>query len=536
VKLVADKSIFERFFSEESLFDRLVEKQEQGIDVIIPLLNTNELWKKNLYSYYREIPIKRLLIGDGGCTDDSIKVAQGFPRLTVLDQFEYGSQGYCIRELIENVETEWFVYLHADVYLPQGWYDEMIRYQDRYDWYECKRHFVYMLYDTSDIQFDVERAYSGSQMGRKSAFSNITGQIDDDYIRRMEDIFFQQKIEENGFRYYKVPSTYHIHQVMNKQGEKEPKFASIDVKREEDEEWLLKIHNEMFRATVKYLSPEIDMNVKMVKDNMQYVLNNSPATEEELIEWIKETNPVWVNKLSEEHEKQKATPRYIKLATFPFRAARFLYRKLPITSQAQPGDIKKGRIIFDVGQVAGGGGSKNLPAFSSRIYHEIKTLKEMLGDLHVKRSLEIGCGYGRLTPWIAEYSEEFYAIEPEKKLYDIAKKLYPSFKFTEARADRLPFPDNYFGLIVTWTVLQHVLPEKFQDTINEILRVAAEDAVILVAEYTRDTHSPSSWGHSVEEYTKLLEPFVLVKQEQRKVENLIDYYVGEVMKFEKPGK
>ena len=115
-----DKSIFERFYSEESFADRFIEKEEEGVDVIIPLLNTSELWKNNLYSFYREIPINRLLIGDGGCTDDSIAIVKEFPRVEILDQRNYYSQGYCERELIEHVETEWFIYLHADVYLPES--------------------------------------------------------------------------------------------------------------------------------------------------------------------------------------------------------------------------------------------------------------------------------------------------------------------------------------------------------------------------------------------------------------------------------
>jgi len=198
--------------------------------------------------------------------------------------------------------------------------------------------------------------------------------------------------------------------------------------------------------------------------------------------------------------------------------------------------VKNGRISFDVSQVVGGGASENLPAFSSRLYYEIKSIKEILGDLQVNRSLEIGCGYARLTPWIAEYSDEHYSIEPEKSLYEISKKLYPSFNFLNVPVDKMPFPDNYFGLVVSWTVLQHIPPEKIHDSKNEILRVAENDAVILIAEYTKNTPSPTTWGHSIEEYSRLFKPFELVKHEPRKVESLISYYCGEVMKFEKIGK
>ena len=56
------------------------------IEVVIPVIHTNELWRANLNSVYREIPVRQLCISDGGCKDDSIKIARSFPRVEVLDQ------------------------------------------------------------------------------------------------------------------------------------------------------------------------------------------------------------------------------------------------------------------------------------------------------------------------------------------------------------------------------------------------------------------------------------------------------------------
>ena len=134
-----DQSIFSKYYSKKNFVDRTELKKEEPIDVIIPLINTNELFEKNLYSFYREIPINRLLIGDGGCTDNSIEIVKKFPRIIIIEQSKYKSLGYCVKELIEQVETEWFVYLHADVYLPENWYDEMKKHQKDYDWFECYR-------------------------------------------------------------------------------------------------------------------------------------------------------------------------------------------------------------------------------------------------------------------------------------------------------------------------------------------------------------------------------------------------------------
>ncbi len=65
------------------------ENPEGAVDVIIPIIHTNELWRANLKSIYREIPVNRLILGDGGCIDDSIDVAREFPRVQVLDHTKF---------------------------------------------------------------------------------------------------------------------------------------------------------------------------------------------------------------------------------------------------------------------------------------------------------------------------------------------------------------------------------------------------------------------------------------------------------------
>ena len=138
-----------------------------------------------------------------------------FPRVEVLDHRNFTSLGYSIRHLIEAVETEWFVYLHSDVFLPPGWFEAMFARRNEFDWFECNQRITVM----ADYLLDstkVARAYSGSQMGRKAAFANVTPLIDDDYLYRNEDIIFAQLIARNGMRYGKVGETFHFHQIMHK--------------------------------------------------------------------------------------------------------------------------------------------------------------------------------------------------------------------------------------------------------------------------------------------------------------------------------
>jgi len=53
-------SIFREYYDKKPFIDRFLTQPNGSIDVIIPVVHTNELWEANLYSFYREIPINKL--------------------------------------------------------------------------------------------------------------------------------------------------------------------------------------------------------------------------------------------------------------------------------------------------------------------------------------------------------------------------------------------------------------------------------------------------------------------------------------------
>lgn len=306
-----NENIFKKYFTEEDFVDRYESRKEEPVDVIIPLINTNELWEKDLYSFYREIPINRLLIGDGGCTDNSIEVARKYPRTVIFDQSDYYSQGYCIKELMEHVETKWFVYLHADVYLPRGWYDDMKKHQGEYDWFECYRRMTILYEYLEETQNKAERPFSGSQMGRTEAFKNILPKIDDDFLQRNEDIIFGELIKAEGYKYGRVSNTFHYHQIMNKGGEKEPKIKKVSIVKESNIDWEIKISNMQIKGIIKYLQPKKYL-IKSVNAHIAILLQHNALDWREFKEWIRRTNPAWLDKISKKSYYVQVVVKTIK--------------------------------------------------------------------------------------------------------------------------------------------------------------------------------------------------------------------------------
>lgn len=308
-----EKMIFNEYFNVPSeIKDRAELLDEERVDVVIPIFNTNYLWERNLYNYYEHIPINKLIIGDGGCTDDSLEILKKFPRVEVVDQSSYNSLGYSIVDLVSHVETEWFVYLHADVFLPDGWFESMVAKRGNFDFYECKQQSTMLVeYPTYDYS-KVERAYSCSQMGKKEAFKKIIEIIDDDYLYRNEDIIIAELIDKHGFKYGRNMNTYVYHQIMNKKGEKEPDFEKVEISRKVSEDWEKRTWNMQARGVIKYLEPDKKYLIDTVNISL-YRLNELGVLKwGEFKSWVSETNPAWLKHINAKGSLKQQVKNFIK--------------------------------------------------------------------------------------------------------------------------------------------------------------------------------------------------------------------------------
>lgn len=284
------EQIFDKYFDNRPFVDRFLTDRDDAVDVLIPVTHTNALWRSNLLSIFKEIPVNRLLIGDGGCTDGSIEVVQEFPRVVVFDHSGFVSLGYSLRRLIEAVETDWFIYLHSDVYLPNGWYDRIADRQSKLDWIESRQHFTVLVEYPLEYE-NVDRPYSGGQMGRKEVFDNILPVIEDDYLYRNEDIILARLVQEAGYQ-YGLADTHHYHQIMQKRetAGRAIKSVSVDVELSREEEIRTRVMQA--KGLVKYLAPDVDLARSVVK-NVERLRDLDAMDWGGFQRWVMETKPVW---------------------------------------------------------------------------------------------------------------------------------------------------------------------------------------------------------------------------------------------------
>jgi hypothetical protein len=285
-------SIFKEYYSDHEFVDRYVTDVSNGIDVIIPVYHTNELWNSNLISIYREVPVKRLLISDGGVIDNSLEVVKQFPRVEIFDHRRFKTLGKCVAELVKEVSAEWFIYLHSDVFLPPGWFDSMIHYKGQYDWYGCPMNVTVL------VNYRLEeplRPYAGSQIGRKAAFINGIDKIDDDFVYRQEDFVFNKIVEDAGFKTGKVEDTFHYHQLMFRKSQGyDLNVQSVSVQTKTNE-WERQRAAEMqVKGIVKYLDPEELYVIRDFHGHVYEMLANNKMPYKDLYLWVEGVNRKWL--------------------------------------------------------------------------------------------------------------------------------------------------------------------------------------------------------------------------------------------------
>lgn len=150
-------------------------------------------------------------------------------------------------------------------------------------------------------------------------------------------------------------------------------------------------------------------------------------------------------------------------------------------------------------------------ALLTRHNYETARIRRELEGFRAGRSLEIGCGFGRLSMTFSEFSDSHVAVDINDEALGAATVAYPHISYRHGSAEALPFPDHQFDLVTTWTVIQHVRPEKIHRVCAELIRMLAPGGTLLLCEETRHPEATGghTWHRRVDEYEKLLQPLTL---------------------------
>lgn len=106
---------------------------------------------------------------------------------------------------------------------------------------------------------------------------------------------------------------------------------------------------------------------------------------------------------------------------------------------------------------------------------------KLLNKIVFKNCLEVGCAGGFLISEIAKKHPQvkFHAIDAYSSAIKFAKKQYPHINFLKAEAEKLPFKNNQFDLILCYETIEHVRDPK--KALSEMRRVLKKDGPLILA-------------------------------------------------------
>jgi glycosyltransferase involved in cell wall biosynthesis len=105
----------------------------QGLmDAIIRTKNSQEFLKKCIEAVLTEIPIRHLIIVDGGSTDRTEEIASSFDKVEFYSCPEM-NLGQATKYGLSLAQTDWVAIIDSDVILRKGWFENLKKYMQEAD-------------------------------------------------------------------------------------------------------------------------------------------------------------------------------------------------------------------------------------------------------------------------------------------------------------------------------------------------------------------------------------------------------------------
>ena len=128
-------------------------------------------------------------------------------------------------------------------------------------------------------------------------------------------------------------------------------------------------------------------------------------------------------------------------------------------------------------------------------WKDVQRFLNYLSEQSAGRILEIGCGNGRNLLQFAKVGFDCYGIDFSKEMLryaeEFSRKNKVNLKLKQARAENLPFKDNYFDYVLSIAVLHHLNKEEQGKAVREMFRVLKKEGKAVVSVWNK--FNPKFW-------------------------------------------
>ena len=121
-------------------------------------------------------------------------------------------------------------------------------------------------------------------------------------------------------------------------------------------------------------------------------------------------------------------------------------------------------------------------SFLQRLWHKKKLslATSILKEKDFKKCLDIGCASGYMVSEIARNfpDSKYFGVDSFDKVIEFGKKKYPHIKFKVANAEKLPFKDEEFDLLICYETIEHIT--KPITALREMKRVLKKNGKLIL--------------------------------------------------------
>ena len=118
-----------------------------------------------------------------------------------------------------------------------------------------------------------------------------------------------------------------------------------------------------------------------------------------------------------------------------------------------------------------------------------------LRDLEINpdaKILDLCCGAGQATRELVKHSQNVMGLDASPIAIRRAKQNVPQAKYVESFAEKMPFSDRQFDLVITNTAMHEMDTEQLQQIIQEVNRVLTPAGQFIIIDFHRPTN-PLFW-------------------------------------------
>lgn len=109
--------------------------------------------------------------------------------------------------------------------------------------------------------------------------------------------------------------------------------------------------------------------------------------------------------------------------------------------------------------------------------------------------LDVGCGPGQWTHWLATQGLDIDGTDPAQEFIDHARRKYPGVRYSVGRAEELDAASASIGGVLAWYSLIHSAPDEVATALGEFARCVRPGGGLLLGFFTAAEHK--AFDHAV---------------------------------------